>query len=649
MALSTTQVDVLCNGNNTGSIDLTVTGGTSPYTYLWSNNATIQDPLNLLAGTYSVTVTDANGCTATTSATITQPAAVLALSTAQVNVLCNGNNSGSIDLSVTGGTSPYTYLWSNNATIQDPLNLVAGTYSVTVTDTNGCTATVSTTLIEPTTLILVTASTPVTCSGAGNGTGNVLASGGTPAYSYLWSNGATTINATALNPGTYTILVTDGNGCQNLDSIIITEPSPLIVSAVVSSPILCNGGNATLTINATGGTAPYTGIGTFIVTSGSYTYNVTDFNGCISNANINVTQPGVLVTNITQTSPILCFGGLGQVSVSGSGGTAPYFSTGSFNVSAGTTTFSITDVNGCPSSDSILVTQPTQLAVNVTGVNPLCNSGNTGSAIATVSGGTAPYSYSWSNGGITSNNLNLIAGNYSVTVTDTNGCSVIGSITLTQPNTLGSNSVVSSPIVCNGGTGQVTVSGVGGTAPYSGTGTFTVLAGSNNFTVTDANGCVSITNINVPEPSLLVASSSVSSPINCFNGTGTILVSATGGTPSYSNTGSFVVNAGSYNYIVTDANGCTANTTAIITQPSQLTPTATIINSIPCNGGTATISISATGGTPTYTGTGNFTANAGIQNYTVLDLNNCSASVSCTTKPFNVECECSKCLLQWIE
>ena len=402
----------------------------------------------------------------------------------------------------------------------------------------------------------------------------------------------------------------------------------MIVSAVVSSPILCIGGNATLTITATGGTAPYTGIGTFTVTSGSYTYNVTDFNGCISNANINVTQPSVLVTNITQTSQIQCFGGLGQVSVSGSGGTAPYFSTGSFSVSAGTTTFSITDVNGCPSSDSILITQQSQLAVNVTGVNPLCNAGNTGSAIATVSGGTAPYSYSWSNGGNTSNNLNLIAGNYSVTVTDLNGCSVIGSINLTQPNTLGSNSLVSSPILCNGGNGQVTVSGVGGTAPYSGTGTFTVLAGLSNFTVTYANGCVSTTNINVPEPSLLVASSSVSSPINCFNGTGTILVSATGGTPSYSNTGSFVVNAGTYNYIVTDTNGCTANTTAIITQPSQLTPTATIINPIPCNGGTATISISATGGTPTYTGTGNFTANVGIQNYIVLDLNNCSASVS---------------------
>ena len=159
----------------------------------------------------------------------------------------------------------------------------------------------------------MTTSTPGTCSGAGNGVGNVVVSGGTPTYSYLWSNGAISVNATALNPGTYTILVTDGNGCQNLDSIIITEPSPLIVSAVVSSPILCIGGNATLTITATGGTAPYTGIGTFIVTSGSYTYNVTDFNGCISNANINVTQPGVLVTNITQTSPILCFGGLGQV------------------------------------------------------------------------------------------------------------------------------------------------------------------------------------------------------------------------------------------------------------------------------------------------------------------------------------------------
>ncbi|NDF71331.1 MAG: adhesin, partial [Betaproteobacteria bacterium] len=149
MALSTTKVDVLCFGNSTGSINLTVTGGTPVYTYAWSNNTTQEDPQNLAAGTYTVTVTDANGCTAQTSVTITQPQAGLALSTTQVNVLCSGNNTGSINLTVTGGTPVYTYAWSNNTTQEDPQNLAAGSYTVTVTDANGCTATATTTITQP--------------------------------------------------------------------------------------------------------------------------------------------------------------------------------------------------------------------------------------------------------------------------------------------------------------------------------------------------------------------------------------------------------------------------------------------------------------------------------------------------------------------
>ncbi|NBO62249.1 MAG: hypothetical protein EBU82_15070, partial [Flavobacteriia bacterium] len=149
LALSTTQVNVLCSGNTTGSINLTVTGGTAPYTYAWSNNTTQEDPSNLASGTYTVTVTDANGCTATTTVTITQPQAPLALSTTQVNVGCFGNSTGSVNLTVTGGTAPYTYLWSNNGTVEDPTGMAAGAYTVTVTDANGCTAQTSVTITQP--------------------------------------------------------------------------------------------------------------------------------------------------------------------------------------------------------------------------------------------------------------------------------------------------------------------------------------------------------------------------------------------------------------------------------------------------------------------------------------------------------------------
>ena len=185
LALSTTQVNVLCFGNSTGSINLTATGGTAPYTYAWSNNTTQEDPTNLAAGTYTVTVTDANGCTAQTSVTITQPQAGLALSTTQVNVLCFGNSTGSINLTATGGTAPYTYAWSNNTTQEDPTNLAAGTYTVTVTDANGCTAQTSVTITQPQAgLALSTTQVNVLCFGNSTGSINLTATGGTAPYTY---------------------------------------------------------------------------------------------------------------------------------------------------------------------------------------------------------------------------------------------------------------------------------------------------------------------------------------------------------------------------------------------------------------------------------------------------------------------------------
>ena len=172
LALSTTQVNVLCFGNSTGSVNLTVTGGTAPYTYLWSNNGTVEDPTGMASGTYTVTVTDANGCTAQTTVTITQPQAPLALSTTQVNVGCFGNSTGSVNLTVTGGTAPYTYLWSNNGTVEDPTGMAAGTYTVTVTDANGCTAQTTVTITQPQApLALSTTQVNVLCFG--NSTGSV--------------------------------------------------------------------------------------------------------------------------------------------------------------------------------------------------------------------------------------------------------------------------------------------------------------------------------------------------------------------------------------------------------------------------------------------------------------------------------------------
>ena len=175
LASSFTQVNVLCFGNATGSIDLTVTGGVAPYTFAWSNNTTQEDLQNIPAGVYTVIATDANGCTTTQTVTITQPQAALSLSSTQVNVLCFGNSTGSINLTVAGGTAPYTYAWSNNTTQEDPQNLAAGSYTVTVTDANGCTAQLTVTITQPQAgLALSTTQVNVLCFGNNTGSINLI-------------------------------------------------------------------------------------------------------------------------------------------------------------------------------------------------------------------------------------------------------------------------------------------------------------------------------------------------------------------------------------------------------------------------------------------------------------------------------------------
>ncbi len=208
---------------------MTVSGGTSPYTYAWSNSATTQDLANVGAGTYTVTVTDANACTKTVSATVSNTGGP-SLSKTQVNVLCNGNSTGSIDLTVTGGTSPYTYAWSNSATTQDISNLAAGTFTVTVTDANACTAVISTTITQPSALALSSTQVNVLCNGNATGSIDLTVSGGTSPYTYAWSNSATTQDISNLTAGTYTVTVTDANACTKTLSATITQPSALTLS-----------------------------------------------------------------------------------------------------------------------------------------------------------------------------------------------------------------------------------------------------------------------------------------------------------------------------------------------------------------------------------------------------------------------------------
>uniref|UniRef100_UPI0025D4D18C T9SS type A sorting domain-containing protein n=1 Tax=uncultured Chryseobacterium sp. TaxID=259322 RepID=UPI0025D4D18C len=225
---TTVVTNVACNGASNGAINLTPAGGTAPYTFNWGGGITTEDRTGLAAGTYTVIITDANGCTATVNATVTQPASAVSGTTVVTNVACNGASNGAINLTPAGGTAPYTFNWDSGITTEDRTGLAAGTYTVIITDANGCTATVNATVTQPTVLSASTSQTNIACNGGSTGTATISVAGGTAPYTYSWSpSGGTGATASGLSAGTYTVNVTDANGCTLTRTFTITQSAPV--------------------------------------------------------------------------------------------------------------------------------------------------------------------------------------------------------------------------------------------------------------------------------------------------------------------------------------------------------------------------------------------------------------------------------------
>ncbi|WP_300564469.1 SprB repeat-containing protein, partial [Flavobacterium sp.] len=291
-ALSGSRVvtNVSCFGGTNGAINLTPAGGTTPYTFNWGGGITTEDRTGLAAGTYSVTITDNNGCTATVSGiTVTQPAAAVSGTTVVTNTSCFGGTNGAINLTPTGGTSPYTFNWGGGITTEDRTGLAAGTYSVTITDNNGCTGTVSgITVTQPAAVSGTTVVTNTSCFGGTNGAINLTPTGGTGPYTFNWGGGITTEDRTGLAAGTYSVTITDNNGCTGtVSGITVTQPAAAVSGSTVVTNVSCFGGtNGTINLTPTGGTSPYTfnwggGITTEDRTglaAGTYSVTITDNN-----------------------------------------------------------------------------------------------------------------------------------------------------------------------------------------------------------------------------------------------------------------------------------------------------------------------------------------------------------------------------------
>lgn len=305
-----------CNGGTDGSATMTVTGGTPNYIYAWSSGGTNATETNLAAGTYSVSITDSRGCTTTQSVTLTQPSALTA-STLQTNVACNGGNTGDATVLPAGGTPGYTYLWSSGGTGSTESNLSAGSYTVTTTDAHGCTRSDIINIAQPTAIVSSMIQVNPTCNGNTDGSATVTPSGGTPNYTYLWSSGGTAATETGLANGTYTVTVTDLSGCTHQNTVTITEPAPVTATTVNTNPTTCNGNNGSINLTPAGGTAPYTYLWSNTATTedlsgisaGTYTVSITDDNGCTGSASVTLTNPAAPVVTYTEPMNVVCQSG----------------------------------------------------------------------------------------------------------------------------------------------------------------------------------------------------------------------------------------------------------------------------------------------------------------------------------------------------
>ncbi len=627
-----------CFGQSTGAIDLTVTGGASPYKYAWNNGSDTQDLKSIKAGEYSVNVTDANGCVKVLSTTINEPQLLSLKENSVQNIDCKGNSTGSISIEVFGGVKPYSYAWNNGAASKDISNLTAGDYSVKVTDANGCTTSYSKTITEPAQLVRSLEDvTNILCYGDLKGAININVSGGVEPYSYRWSNGAMTQDVVNLKAGNYSVMIRDANGCTDSLSATVKENPRLTATAAVTD-IKCYGQKSgAVNLSVAGGVAPYTYLWSNEATSqsitqigaGNYSVSVKDSKGCQINVDATVSEPPRFIASLESDTDILCNGeNTGSVSVRVSGGVTPYnfkWSNGETtqnltNTAAGDYTLTATDANGCLQTVSTTLTQPSAIDFSVKSVtNVLCYGDNGGAIDISVAGGVGPFTYKWSNGATTQDLETLKAGKYSVQIVDANGCAKTLDAEVTQPELLSLNidSVVN--ISCHGDlTGSIDLNVEGGVAPYkyswsNGSSTQDISklpAGNYSVTVTDAHGCSKTIGAAVKQPPLLAAKITDVKDILCYgNETGAISIDVIGGVKPYKfkwSSGETTQNlvdvvAGNYTVEITDQMGCSQTLSAIITQPTKLTASLASVNDVSCfEGSNGAVNITVVGGTAPY-------------------------------------------------
>lgn len=463
-----TITDILCFGEVEGIINIEGTGGTLPFNFSIDGGATFQilnEFSGLPSGDYELIIEDDNGCFSNLiQDSISEPDLLEVNIISTTDILCNGASTGAVDIEVLGGTNPYTFNWNTGVNTQNLNNIGAGSYDVTITDDNGCTAIADTTLTEPAALELTLTPTNINCPNGNDGSIESTVLGGTPPYQYAWSNGQSTEDISNLTAETYTLTVTDANDCEIQESVTLTEPEEMDVSFSTNQPSCFEGNDGSITAQVlSGGIAPFqftwdanannqVGETASNLEAGAYIVTVEDANGCIQTASTTMGQPAGLSIDNIQVTNLTCFeSNDGSVNVSSTGGTGQVNfeivqngvviasnQNGSFNDNfpAGTYTANVIDANGCEVSENFTINQPAQLELLIDDFNdPSCFGASDGSITVIAQNGEAPYTFELADGTTPVTGGIFVLGNgiYEITVTDANGCQATVNQTLQNP------------------------------------------------------------------------------------------------------------------------------------------------------------------------------------------------------------------------
>jgi gliding motility-associated-like protein len=685
--------DISCGGMCDGSAMAVVTGGKTPYTYLWNftpanppNNTTNRTSVlfPVPGGTYACTITDAAGCTRTISGAVFEPTPLGLNLTVTAGGICQGG--ASVQGVATGGypgTKNYVLMAPDNTvfganTTGIFANLGIGEYHLVVKDPHGCAKDSCFSIRDMSTLTVSATQTPATCTGATNGTATAKIVGGNGPWKYIWSNGATTAQATNLGAGTYTVSVYDGMTCFKTASVTVGATNTLTINAkVTNTSCKSSDGRIDITATSTSTNIQYTLSGTPAVTNttgqfanlatGNYTVTVVDGNGCrattaatVSNGNGSST-----LTCGATTSAATCTSATGGFTLTPAGGKTPYTYTmngANYNspiftgLAAGDYTILMTDANGCQVT-SVVTVPRNSVVVNLNATANAADCTNaTGGVTALANGGTAPYRYTL-NGTTNTTGIftNLSAGNFTVSVADANGCQ---NSVATQVTTNGANitaTAIASSTFCGSTNGSLTFNATGGTAPYNytlngvtnTTGTFTNLS-ANSYTVTikDATGCQSSRSAVISNHNSAITATATVTAAACSGTTGSVKVVSTGGTAPYTytlngvsnTTGLFTgLSAAAYTVTVKDANTCSGTVSATVTGTNGNITAKTTATPAICTNNTGSLTVVASGGNLPYTYATNGASNttglferlaAGNYVVTITDANNCQTTQS---------------------